>query len=552
MLAMRILSQVFPWRLGSSVPAARSRRDASPQLVLAIVCAGVVLAALDLFIVNVALPQIGTDFQLRVGGLGDLSWVLNGYAIVYAAFLVLFGRLAERYRRDRGFLLGVAVFVAASAACGAATSLPMLIAFRVVQAAGAALLTPTSLGLILASFPAERRQSAVRTWTAVGGGAAALGPVVGGLLVAVSWRWVFLVNVPVGLLALAVGWRRLPRVPGHPVAIPDALGAVLVTGGVGALVLGLVKGSTWGWGNGGTTAGLAGGVVLLGLFAVHTGRHRNPLVDPELFRRRAFTGVSIVAVFFTASFGAMLLSRVLWAQDVWHWSALTTGLAIAPGPIMVPLVSFLVAGRLTVRLGPGAVIATGSATFAIGVAWWAATVGLHADYVGEMLGGMVLTGIGVGLTLPTLMATGTSSLPPHALATGSAVINMFRQIGLAIGVAVFIAVLGSPHSPAAALEVYRRGWIVTAAVAIAGAGFGVAVIERRRADATRAESAATSVKVAPPAIATGEKYDVAMRATPMRGSSSSSRSTREDAWECSQRPAGNSGGSLSPSPARHP
>src|SRR5579871_6399008 len=156
---MNFLSQ-YPRHAPTRTRAGRSRADASPAIVLAIVCAGVVLASLDLFIVNVALPQIGHDFHLRGGGLADLSWVLNAYAIVYAAFLVLFGRLAERYRRDLGFLLGVAVFVAASAACGAATSLAMLVAFRVVQAAGAALLTPTSLGLILASFPAERRQGA--------------------------------------------------------------------------------------------------------------------------------------------------------------------------------------------------------------------------------------------------------------------------------------------------------------------------------------------------------------------------------------------------------
>ena len=136
--------------------AASSRQDASPGLVLLIVCAGVVLASLDLFIVNVALPQIGADFHLRGSDLADLSWVLNAYAIVYAAFLVLFGRLAERYRRERGFLLGVAIFVAASAACAAATSLPSLVAFRVLQALGAALLTPTSLGLILATFAPER------------------------------------------------------------------------------------------------------------------------------------------------------------------------------------------------------------------------------------------------------------------------------------------------------------------------------------------------------------------------------------------------------------
>src|SRR5580700_8421646 len=182
MLAMARLSQMSR-SAGRSRSSAR-RGEVAPSLVLAIVCAGVVVASLDLFIVNVALPQIGRDYHIHGGGLGNLSWVLNGYAIVYAAFLVLFGRLAERYRRDLGFLIGVAIFVAASAACGAASSLLVLVAFRVVQAAGAALLTPTSLGLILASFPPERRQGAVRTWTAIGGLAATLGPVVGGVLVA--------------------------------------------------------------------------------------------------------------------------------------------------------------------------------------------------------------------------------------------------------------------------------------------------------------------------------------------------------------------------------
>jgi EmrB/QacA subfamily drug resistance transporter len=461
-----------------------------------IVCAGVVLASLDLFIVNVALPQIGQDFGVHGARLPDLSWVLNGYAIVYAAFLVLFGRLAERYRRDRGFLLGVALFVAASAACGAATSLPMLIAFRVVQAAGAALLTPTSLGLILATFPPQRRQSAVRTWTAIGGLSATLGPVVGGVLVAASWRWVFLVNVPVGLVALAVGWRRLPNVAGHAVPAPDGTGAALATGGVGALVLGLVNGSTWGWGNGKTAAALGLGAILLVLFAVHCARNRNPLIDRALFRLRPFTGASIVAVFFSAAFGAMLLSRVLWAQDVWHWSPLVTGLSIAPGPIMVPLVSFLIAGRLTARLGPGPVIALGSAIFAAGAAWWALAVGLRPDYVGDLLGGMLLTGIGVGLTLPTMMATGTASLPRHSFATGSAVVNMFRQIGLAIGVAVLIAVLGSPRSPAATVDVYRRGWIVVAAISLAGAVFGMTLLGRRSELEVRGETATEAVTVA--------------------------------------------------------
>ena len=329
-----------------------------------IVCAGVVLASLDLFIVNVALPDIARDFG--GAGLGELSWVLNGYAIVYAALLVLFGRLADRHRRDLGFLLGVAVFTVASAACAAATSVTMLVAFRLVQAAGAALLTPTSLSLVLATYPPERRHGAVRSWTATAGLAAALGPVVGGLLISASWRWVFLVNVPIGIVAFVVGWRRLPHVAGHSVPRPDAIGAVLVTGGVGLLTFGLVQGSAWGWASAGIVGVLAGSVGLLGLFVVRCLRHHNPLVEPSLFSVRNFSGATVVSLLFSAAFGAMLLSVVLWLQDDWGWSALKAGLAVAPGPLMVPIFSFAVAGRLIPRLGNGVVIALGTVAFVVG------------------------------------------------------------------------------------------------------------------------------------------------------------------------------------------
>jgi EmrB/QacA subfamily drug resistance transporter len=384
------------------------------------------------------------------------------------------------------------VFVAASAACAAATSLPMLVSFRVLQAAGAALLTPTSLGLILASFPPERRSAAVRTWTAVGGFAAALGPAVGGVLVDASWRWVFLVNVPIGLAALVAGWRLLPEVPGHPVRRPDALSALLITGGVGALTLGLVQGGSWAWGNVRTIGVLAFAVVALALFAAHTARHANPLIDRALFRVRPFVGASAVAVLFSMAFGAMLLSRVLWAQDVWHWSALATGLSIVPGPIMVPLISFLVAGRLIDRFGAALVTAAGSTIFAAGMVWAAVAIGLPSDYVGDVLGSLLLTGIGVGLTLPTLMATAASSLPPTSFATGSAVVNMLRQVGLAIGVAVFIAVLGSPASPAATLAAYQRAWVVTAAMSLAGGLVALTLLSARRRAHVDAPAVVTS------------------------------------------------------------
>src|SRR5450631_1642467 len=388
---MSDLSQATAGGTGSAGSAAAGGTAGAPgeptagrPEVLIIVCAGVVLASLDLFIVNVALPAIARDLGTR--SLGDLSWVLNGYAIVYASLLVLAGKLADRHRRKYGFLLGVAIFTAASAACGAASSVAMLIAFRLVQAAGAALLTPTSLSLVLASYPPQRRSGAVRAWTATGGVAAAFGPVIGGLLVAASWRWVFLVNVPIGIAALVVGWRRLPDVPGHPVPRPDALGAVLVTGGVAALTLGIVKGSDWGWGSALIEGTLAGAAVLIGLFVLHCLQSRNPLIHPSLFRSRAFTGASLVALFFSVSFGAMLLSIVLWEQGVWGWSALRTGLAIAPGPIMVPLMSFVVAGRLIARYGPAWVIALGSVAFGAGVAWWALAIGIQPNYASDVLG----------------------------------------------------------------------------------------------------------------------------------------------------------------------
>jgi EmrB/QacA subfamily drug resistance transporter len=439
---------------------------ASPRQVLVIVCAGVVMASLDLFIVNVALPQIARD--LGASNLGELSWVLNGYAIVYASLLVFFGRLADRYRRDRGFLLGVAIFTAASAACAASTSVAMLVAFRLAQAAGAALLTPTSLGLVLASYQPERRAGAVRAWTATGGIAAALGPVVGGLLVAVNWRLVFLVNVPIGILALIVGKRRLPHVPGHHIERPDPMGVVLATAGIGILTFGLVKGSDWGWSSARIVAALAGATALVGLFVVHCLKSPTPLVHPSLFRSRSFTGASLVAIFFSAAFGAMLLSVVLWEQGVWGWSALQAGLAIAPGPTMVPVISFVVAGPLIARHGPAMVISAGSLIFAAGVAWWAVAITAQPNYLWGMFPGMILTGTGVGLTLPTMMATGSASLPAQSFATGSAVINMIRQTGLALGVAILVAVLGTATSDGSHLEAFRQAWWVTVVISLAG------------------------------------------------------------------------------------
>ena len=448
-----------------------------PGQVLAIACAGIVLANLDLFIVNVALPNIARDF--RDANLGDLSWILSAYAIVYAALLVFCGRLAERYPRNDSFLVGVALFTVASAACALANSVASLVAFRVLQAAGAALLTPTSLGLILATFPAERRGGAVRAWAAVGGFAAALGPLAGGLLVTASWRWIFLVNVPIGLLALAVGWIKLPKISGHDVPAPYVWAAALITFGIGALTFGIVKLNDWGWSSPGVSLSFAAAAALLALFVMHCRRSDNPFIDPAVFRIWDFAGASLTMAPFSIAFGGYLLSLVLWEQGVWNWPAVKIGLAIAAGPFMVPVTSLLLAGRLIARFGAAVVAGAGLVFFSGGVVLWAVLAGPRPD-LGFAVLSMIPSGIGVGLTLPTLMGVGTSALPASSFATGSGAINMIRQTGFAVGVAIFVAVVGSPGSADGRLAAFRGAWWMMAAIAAFGL-IPLLVLRRRNA-----------------------------------------------------------------------
>ncbi|WP_330180741.1 MFS transporter [Nocardia sp. NBC_01503] len=463
----------------STVVAEQDRRTTNPQVVLGIVAIGVLLSSLDLFIVNVALPDIAADFSgSKISG---LSWVLNAYAIVFAALLVPAGRLGDRSGNRTTFLTGLGLFILGSALCAVSWNVGALVAFRVVQAVGGALLTPASLGLVLAATPPERRAMAVRLWVAFGGLGAALGPVLGGLLVEIDWRWVFLVNVPIGIAALVIGLRLLPNPAGDGGALPDGFGALMLVGSVATLVLALVKGEDWGWGSPGVIGGLVTAVVLGLAFVSSSRRHRSPVVDPALLRLPNFALMVGNSMLFNISFAGMLLSVVLWAQNVWDWSALQTGLAIAPGPLVVPVVAIL-AGRLIARIGAGPVIALGGVLFAAGILWWTVSVTLTPNFAGGLLGGMLLTGLGVGLTMPTSFAAGTAGLPPQRFATGSAVLSMARQLGLAIGVAVLVAVLGSPVGPEANLEAFQRGWYVIAGAAVAAGVVGLAARLPRPAD----------------------------------------------------------------------
>jgi EmrB/QacA subfamily drug resistance transporter len=476
--------------------------------VFAVVTAGIAMVNLDLFIVNVALPSIGRTF----GGadLASLSWVLNAYAIVFAALLVPAGRAADLIGRRTAFLAGVIVFALASAACAVAPDVWLLVVARIVQAAGGALLMPASLGLLLAAAPPDKRTGAIRGWTSVGGAAAALGPVLGGALVAANWRWVFIVNIPIAAVALLASVRVLPRADNSKkrasadtantgdAVRPDTVGAALFTIAIGALALALVKSDEWGWTSARVLGSIVAAAVLLALFVRRSARHPAPVIEPHLLRLPAFSTATAVNVVFGAAFGAMLLMVTLWCQDVWGWSALRTGLGVAPGPLLVPFFA-VGAGPLARRIGPGPVAALGCAIYAAGCVFWRFNLSLVPDYPAHMLPGMLMTGTGVGLALPTLVSAGVSAVPPHRFATGSGVVTMARQVGIVIGVAVLVTVLGHP-SGAAALAAFQRATVVIAAIAVIAGMASLLLVRSTRARA----SAAVTIAENPVAAAAEE------------------------------------------------
>jgi EmrB/QacA subfamily drug resistance transporter len=323
--------------------------------IVGVLSLAVFMSSLDLFIVNLAFPYIGREYPGT--SLGGLSWVLNGYTIVFAAVLVPAGRWADRVGRRRLFVAGLAAFSAGSLLCGVAPDVAELIAARVIQAAGAGLMVPASLSLLLASVPGPARSKAIGTWSAFGALGAALGPVIGGSLVQLSWRWVFWINLPVGLVAVLLAARVVPeskdeRVQGRP----DIAGAGLLAATVGLIALALVEAPSWGWGSasfiGLLAASLASGVAMV----ARSRRHHSPVIELGLLRSRTFSGSFTASILYYAAFGAFVLSSVEFLTGVWHYSAVRAGLAIGPGPLMVLPFARLIAPGLAARLGgPGRV-----------------------------------------------------------------------------------------------------------------------------------------------------------------------------------------------------
>ncbi|MCF6736096.1 MFS transporter [Blastococcus sp. KM273129] len=465
----------------STTAERQAAKATRPGLVLLVVSAAVFLAALDLFIVNVAFPALSRSLDASTTA---LSWVLNGYTIGFAALLAPAGRVADRVGRRRVFLTGLATFGTGSLGCALAWDVGSLVAFRVVQSTGAALVTATSLALLLHTFPPARRAQAIAVWSAVGGVAAALGPPIGGLLVEASWRWVFLVNLPVVVAALVVGLRVLPESRDEAeTRRPDVVGTALLVLAVGALAYALVDAPERGWGDAvvlGAFAVAAVAGVLVVARAARAPRGTVPVLPLPLFRARAFALACLSIAAFMAAFAAMLLGNVLWLTGGWGYTAVEAGFALVPGPLLAALAA-VPAGRLGARVGCGAVAAAGTALFALGALWWLTRVGAEPGYLTAFLPGQLLTGLGVGLTLTNLSAAASSALPPGALATGTATFGASRQLGATLGVALLLAAVARSGGELPGAD---RGWLLVVVLAAVASALSLAIGRARHPELT--------------------------------------------------------------------
>jgi EmrB/QacA subfamily drug resistance transporter len=413
--------------------------------VLSVASITVFLVSLDVTIVNIALPKIVADFHSDPT---SLSWVLSGYNIAFAACLLTSGRLADRFGRRRVFFIGIWTFTASSALCGLAPGTGFLIGARLLQALGGALILPASLALVLPEFPVERRSAAIGVWGAVGGLAAAAGPIFGSLLIDnIGWRGLFFVNAPLCIVAVVAG-RRLLVESRDPNAhgLPDIVGALLATSAVALVVLGIVEGHKWEWTSGRTLGVFALGLALLAAFLWRCARTADPVLDLRLFEKRFFSVANTAAMLFSAGFFGMFYVNVRFLTEVWHYSASGSGLAFAPGPFVSALVA-APAGRMADRWGHRVVVVPGALLFALGVGMIVTMVPDQPDYWRTYFPAFIVVGIGVGLTISTIGAASNAFLPPDRFAMGGAVNATLRQIGSAFGVAIVVAIVGERITP---------------------------------------------------------------------------------------------------------
>ena len=438
---------------------------------------GLFMALIDITIVNIAIPTLERDLDSSVD---TVSWVLNAYNIVFAVVLVSMGRLADQFGRKRFFLVGLAIFTLGSLLCGIAGSIDQLIAFRALQGLGAGILAPLALALTTLIFPPHQRGLGLAALAIVANAAAAIGPPLGGVLIEVaSWHWIFLVNVPIGLAGILMVIRVMPETydlgAGRRV---DLVGMLLLGAAVLALTYGLVEANDRGWTSAPILGLFAATAALIAGFALSQRYGRFPMLTRGLVRNRQFVGASVTFLLFAIGVMGQLFLAVLFLTNLWDYTPLEAALAITPVAVMGLVVAPLV-GRIADRVPPRAIGIPALVAMAAGLLWFGAAPA-EPDYA-AVIGPLLLMGGAMGAAFPAVNVGAMGSVRGQELGLGSGIVNMARQLGFALGVAILVAVLeshGTPGSPAEARDAFADGFRVAALFVLLAIPFALAMRSR--------------------------------------------------------------------------
>lgn len=415
------------------------------------------ISTLDMSIVNVAFAEIAKSFP----GVSrsTISWVVTSYSILYGSLLVVSGRLADRVGRKRLFQFGTVLFLLGSLMCALAPAMGMLIAGRAVQGVGGAMMTPASLGLLLAAFPIEKRSQTVAWSGAIGALGVASGPTLGAFFVSTfGWRSAFWINVPICLAVVVMAWRVVRESPKQAGSRPDVLASVLVTLSVASLVWSISRIESFGWTHSSVVALFAIAIMFGAVVAYRSLHHPEPLLPPALFRERTFTAANVSTFLFGAAFSANILNNVLFLRTIWGYSVLRAGWFSVLAPVIVAATSFAI-GRHVSRIGFRKLLIGGPAVFALIVLSESFLLSETPTPWTRWLPIMFVLGISIGATFPVLSAATVFGLPQTQFALGGAINNTFRQIGAAVGVAIVVTVQTSTDG----IDGFRNGWHLVAA-----------------------------------------------------------------------------------------
>jgi EmrB/QacA subfamily drug resistance transporter len=466
-------------------------------LALYVLCVGMLMIILDSTVVNVALPAIQGDLGFTQS---DLAWVMNAYLIAFGGLLLLAGRLGDLIGRKDVFMVGLAVFTVASLVCGVAQSQEMLIGARFIQGVGGALTSAVILGMIVTMFPEPREQAkAIGVYSFVASAGASIGLLAGGVITqAISWHWIFFVNLPIGVATAAFALRLVDREPGIGLRRgADVVGAALITGALMLAVYTIVQASEYGFGAARTIILGAISLVLLAGFIAREATTRTPLVPLRIFRARNVSGANIVQVLMVAGLFGMFFLGALYFQGVLGYDAVETGLAFLPVSVGIGVLSLGFSAKLMERFGERATLLPGLALVAAGLLLFSRAP-VDATYLSDALPSMILLGVGAGLSFPALMTLAMSGATPEDSGLASGVINTTMQVGGALGLAVLATLastrtddlLTSGSSTASALtDGYQLAFVVAAGLVLTALVVAITVLRAPTEVAVEEEAA---------------------------------------------------------------